>query len=145
MKKYVVLFCLVAMLALSGSALAAGTDAKDFSTEQDMAARWMDTMLVKNKPVEARVMMGALAQKSVTQDQMAKLGAEITKNLGSCNAGRFVSWTRFDQADQMVYLMGFEKEPAIYCVLVFSKQGELENFFLKPIPKENTNSKTDKK
>ena len=34
MKKYVVLFCLVAMLALSGSALAAGPDVKDFSTEQ---------------------------------------------------------------------------------------------------------------
>ena len=145
MKKYVVLFCLVAMLALSGSALAAGPDVKDFSTEQDMAARWMDTMLVKNKPVEARAMVGGIAQKAVNQDQMNKLGADNAKNLGACKAGRFVSWTRFDQADQMVYLMGFEKEPAIYCVMIFSKQGELENFFLKPIPKETTKSPNDKK
>ena len=145
MKKHIVAFCLLVMLALSGTVMAAAPDAKIFSTEQDLAVRWTDTMFAQNKPADARAMMGAEAQKAVDQDKIVKLSAGIAKDLGQYKSGRFVSWTRYDQLDQMVYLMGFEKESAIYCVLVFSKQGELENFFLKPIPKENTNSKTDKK
>jgi membrane-bound inhibitor of C-type lysozyme len=147
MKKHVVAFCLLVMLALSSTVLAAAPDAKIFSTEQELAVRWTDTMFAQSKPVEARAMMGAEAQKAVDQDKIVKLSAGIAKDLGQYKSGRFVSWTRYDQLDQMVYLMSFEKQPAVFCVMLFSKQGELENFSLNPAKKSDKDQKnaTDKK
>ena len=141
MKKYVVALCFFFMLALSGTVLAAAPDAKVFSTEQDLAVRWTDTMFAQSKPVEARAMMGADAQKAVDQAKITKLSDGIAKDLGKYKSGRFVSWTRYDQLDQMVYLMSFEKQPAVFCVLLFNKQGELENFSLNPAKSADTNQK----
>ena len=147
MKKHIVAFCLLVMLVLSGTVMAAAPDAKIFSTEQDLAIRWTDTMFAQNKPADARAMMGAEAQKAVDQDKIVKLSAGIAKELGQYKSGRFVSWTRYDQLDQMVYLMSFEKQPAVFCVMLFSKQGELENFSLNPAKKSDAAQKkaTDKK
>ena len=147
MKKHVVALCLLVMLALSGSVLAAAPDAKAFSTEQDLATRWMDTMFAQNKPTEARAMMGADLQKAADQAKFASLSDGIVKDFGKYKGGRFIRWDREPQADRMLYLLGFEKHPLVICELMFSKQGELENFSLTPLKKSDATQKktTDKK
>ena len=58
---------------------------------------------------------------------------------------RFISWTRFDQADQMIYLMHFEKEQLVRCELLFNKKGQLEGFSLAALKENAKDQQTEKK
>ena len=145
MKRYVVALCLLVLLALSGSALAAAPDAKDFSTEQETAVQWMDTLFVKNKPVDALALMGPYAQKSIDKEKFTKAETDLMQKFGACKGMRFLGWERGDKADQMVYLLAFEKEPTVQCSLIFSKKGQLENFGLSVLKPKTEQAAKEKK
>ena len=142
MKKKIMALCLGTMLSFSAVAMAVTPDAQIFSNEQEKAVAWTDTMLVKNKPVEALKLMGSEAQKEIDANKITSIAQEMTKQMGKYKAAQFVAWTRFDQADQLVYFMSFEKEPVVRCVLIFDKQGNLLNFGLTPVKQK---AEADKK
>ena len=103
-------------------------------------------MLVNKDSASARNMMSADAKKAVKAADMQKAQERMTKELGNLKETRFVSWTRFDNVDQMTYLMNFDKTKVVRCELIFNKKGELDSFVLAPINTENAKgNKTSKK
>ena len=141
MKKKIMALCLGAILSCSAVAMAVTPDAQALSNEQEKAAAWMDVMLVKNKPVDALKMMGSEAQKEIDAAKITSTAQKMANDLGKYKGAQFVAWTRFDQADQMVYFMTFEKEPVVRCVLIFDKQGNLQNFGMNPIKQQENKAK----
>ena len=141
MKKKITALVLGAMLSVSAVAMAATPEAEMMSAQQQKAAAWTDTMLVKNKPADTLKLMGAEAQKEIDVKRITDISKDMEKSLGKYKASRFVGWTRFDQADQLTYLMSFDKEPVVRCVFLFDKQGNLQNFALTPLKKEKEDSK----
>ena len=150
MKKIIMSLALLAALALPAGALAAAPDAAMFQKEEDTADLWAQSMLVQVQPGNARSLMSADAQKNIDEAKMKEISDKLTKQLGKLKTSRFVSWVRFDQADQMTYLMSFEKGNPMRSILIFNKQGGLENFVISqwPQPKQDQaagNQNTDKK
>ena len=135
MKKKIAALVLGALLSVSAAAMAATPDAEMMSTQQEKAAAWVDTMLVKNNPAASLKLMGAEAQKEIDVKKITDISNDMAKNLGKYKSSRFVGWTRFDQGDQLMYLMSFEKEPVVRCVFLFDKNGNLQNFALSPLKK----------
>ena len=131
------------MMSMSVAAMAATPEAESMSAQQGKAVAWVDTMLVKNNPAASLKLMSAEAQKEIDAKKATAIHRDMDKNLGKYKGGRFVGWTRFDQADQMMYLLSFEKEPVVRCVFLFDKKGNLQNFALSPV--KQTEEKKDVK
>lgn len=137
MKKLMLILSMLAVLAISGTALAAPTkDAEVFSAEQTRATQWLDTMLTQKKPAAALNTMSAKAKKEITVAKMTELQQKMEKELGTLQSARFVGWTRFDQADQIIYLLSFTKEQIVQGVFLFSPTGELDTFALTPMKQQ---------
>ena len=134
-KKKIVALALGAMMSMSVAAMAATPEAESMSAQQGKAVAWVDTMLVKNNPAASLKLMGAEAQKELDVKKITDISNDMAKNLGKYKSSRFVGWTRFDQGDQLMYLMSFEKEPVVRCVFLFDKNGNLQNFALSPLKK----------
>lgn len=147
MKKLWLIATMLCLLAFPVSAFAATSDnAKAFASEETIATQWIDTMLTKNQPEKALTLMSQDAQSNVKPAQMKEIRDRMTKELGTLKTSRFISWTRFDQADQFIYLMGFDKSPTVRCELLFKKDGTLENFNLTPFTvQQKTDAKTSEK
>jgi len=144
LKKKITALFLGAMLSVSAVAMAATPEAEIMSAQQGKAVAWVDAMLVKNNPVGSLKLMGAEAQKEIDAKKITDISQDMTKNLGKYKASRFVAWTRFDQVDQMMYLMSFEKEPVVRCVFLFDKNGNLQNFALSPLKQTEEKDNTKK-
>jgi hypothetical protein len=140
-KKKITALVLGAMLSVSAVAMAATPEAEMMSTQQGKAVAWVDAMLVKNNPAATLKLMSAEAQKEIDVKKITDISNEMAKTLGKYKASRFVGWTRFDQGDQMMYLMAFEKEPVVRCVFIFDKQGNLQNFVVSPLKQEKEEKK----
>ena len=141
MKKKITALVLGAMLSVSAVAMAATPEAEMMSTQQGKAVAWVDAMLVKNNPAATLKLMSAEAQKEIDVKKITEISNEMAKTLGKYKASRFVGWTRFNQGDQMMYLMAFEKEPVVRCVFIFDKQGNLQNFVVSPLKQEKEEKK----
>ncbi len=133
MKKKIAGIVLAGALAIGGSAMAATPEATAFGAEQQVSDQWIDTMLVKSQVDDAYGMMSEESRKNIQKDKFQELRAKIAADMGAVKGGRLVSWTRFDQNDQMIYFLSFEKQPVVRCLLVFDKQGKLANFELNPM------------
>lgn len=147
MKKFWLIATLLCLLSFPVSAFAATSDnAKAFAGEETLANQWITTMLTQNQPEKALSLMSKDAQKNVKPEQMKELRDRIAKEMGNMKESRFVSWTRFDQADRFVYLMAFDKSPTVECELVFNKDGSLEVFGLTPVQSQKkADANTQKK
>lgn len=145
MKKIVVAMCVAIMMAFSSMAFAAAPDASAFSTEQNAAEQWINLMVVKNDSAGAVKTMSPAAQKAITDKTIKDVNSQITSKLGKYQEGRFVSWVRYDQADEMTYLMAFSKEKVVRCVMIFNKNGQMDNFSLTPVEVQQDNNKNAKK
>lgn len=144
MKKKLTALVLGAMMSVSAIAMAATPESEALSAQQTKAAAWVETMLVKNDPAGTLKLMSAEAQKEIDTKKITAISQDMAKNMGKFKESRFVGWTRFDQGDQMMYLMSFEKEPVVRCIFLFDKQGNLQNFALSPLKadqEENTQKK----
>lgn len=146
MKKIVIAMCVAIMMAFSSMAFAATPDSEALSTEQTAADQWINLMIVKNDTTGAVKTMSPEAQKAITDKTIKDVSSQITKNLGKYQEGRFVSWVRYDQADEMTYLMSFSKEKLVRCVMIFNKNGQMDNFSLTPVQvQQDNNTKAAKK
>lgn len=143
MRKYILALCVAFLMTFSAGAWAATPDATVFSGEQELAVKWTEAMLNKQQPAEALKIMSREAQQNIQAEEMNKISAEITKNLGTLKTSQFVSWNRLPQVDQVIYLMSFEKEKIVRCVFLYDKKGQLNNFALTPM-KEEKQDKKDK-
>lgn len=103
-------------------------------------------MLVKKDSAAALNIMSADAKKNVKAAEMQKAQERMSKELGTLKESRFVSWTRFDKTDQVIYLMSFDKAKVVRCEFIFNSKGELDYFALTPFaPQENAKNAKAKK
>jgi len=143
-KKKITALVLGALLSVSAVAMAATPESEAMAAQQSKAAAWVDTMLVKNDPAGTLKLMGPEAQKEIDVKKITEISQEMAKNMGKYKASRFVGWTRFDQGDQMMFLMSFDKEPVVRCIFLFDEKGNLQNFALSPLKQEQEDNSQKK-
>ena len=148
MKKIYLLAMMLCLLILPATAMAApSANATAFANEEALSNQWIDSMLVKKDSSAALNIMSADAKKNVKAAEMQKAQERMSKELGTLKESRFVSWTRFDKTDQVIYLMSFDKAKVVRCEFIFNSKGELDYFALTPFaPQENAkNAKASNK
>ena len=147
MKKIYLLAMMLCLLILPATAMAApSANATAFANEEALSNQWIDSMLVKKDSAAALNIMSADAKKNVKAAEMQKAQERMSKELGTLKESRFVSWTRFDKTDQVIYLMSFDKAKVVRCECIFNSKGELDYFALTPFaPQENAKNAKAKK
>lgn len=147
MKKIYLLARMLCLLILPATAMAApSANATAFANEEALSNQWIDSMLVKKDSAAALNIMSADAKKNVKASEMQKAQERMSKELGTLKESRFVSWTRFDKTDQVIYLMSFDKAKVVRCEFIFNSKGELDYFALTPFaPQENAKNAKAKK
>ena len=147
MKKIYLLAMMLCLLILPARAMAApSANATAFANEEALSNQWIDSMLVKKDSAAALNVMSADAKKNVKASEMQKAQERMSKELGTLKESRFVSWTRFDKTDQVIYLMSFDKAKVVRCEFIFNSKGELDYFALTPFaPQENAKNAKAKK
>lgn len=147
MKKIYLLAMMLCLLILPATAMAApSANATAFANEEALSNQWIDSMLVKKDSAAALNIMSADAKKNVKASEMQKAQELMSKELGTLKESRFVSWTRFDKTDQVIYLMSFDKAKVVRCEFIFNSKGELDYFALTPFaPQENAKNAKAKK
>lgn len=147
MKKIYLLAMMLCLLILPATAMAAqSANATAFANEEALSNQWIDSMLVKKDSAAALNIMSADAKKNVKASEMQKAQERMSKELGTLKESRFVSWTRFDKTDQVIYLMSFDKAKVVRCEFIFNSKGELDYFALTPFaPQENAKNAKAKK
>lgn len=147
MKKIYLLAMMLCLLILPATAMAApSANATAFANEEALSNQWIDSMLVKKNSAAALNIMSADAKKNVKAAEMQKAQERMSKELGTLKESRFVSWTRFDKTDQVIYLMSFDKAKVVRCEFIFNSKGELDYFALTPFaPQENAKNAKAKK
>ena len=147
MKKFYILAMMLCLLILPATVMAAPSEnAQAFASEEAVSTQWINTMLTNKDANGAYNMMSAEAKKSVKAADLQKAEQRMAQELGNLKETRFVAWTRFDNVDQMTYLMSFDKTKAARCELIFNKKGELDSFVLTPLNTDNAkNAKADTK
>ena len=147
MKKIYLLAMRLCLLILPATAMAApSANATAFANEEALSNQWIDSMLVKKDSAAALNVMSADAKKNVKASEMQKAQERMSKELGTLKESRFVSWTRFDKTDQVIYLMSFDKAKVVRCEFIFNSKGELDYFALTPFaPQENAKNAKAKK
>ena len=147
MKKIYLLAMMLCLLILPATAMAApSANATAFANEEALSNQWIDSMLVKKDSAAALNIMSADAKKNVKASEMQKAQERMSKELGMLKESRFVSWTRFDKTDQVIYLMSFDKAKVVRCEFIFNSKGELDYFALTPFaPQENAKNAKAKK
>lgn len=147
MKKIYLLAMMLCLLILPATAMAApSANATAFANEEALSNQWIDSMLVKKDSAAALNIMSADAKKNVKAAEMQKAQERMSKELGTLKESRFVSWTRFDKTDQVIYLMSFDKAKVVRYEFIFNSKGELDYFALTPFaPQENAKNAKAKK
>lgn len=147
MKKIYLLAMMLCLLILPATAMAApSANTTAFANEEALSNQWIDSMLVKKDSSAALNIMSADAKKNVKAAEMQKAQERMSKELGTLKESRFVSWTRFDKTDQVIYLMSFDKAKVVRCEFIFNSKGELDYFALTPFaPQENAKNAKAKK
>lgn len=147
MKKVYLLAMMLCLLILPATTMAApSANATAFTSEEALSNQWIDSMLVKKDSAAALNIMSADAKKNVKASEMQKAQERMSKELGTLKESRFVSWTRFDKTDQVIYLMSFDKAKVVRCEFIFNSKGELDYFALTPFaPQENAKNAKAKK
>lgn len=147
MKKIYLLAMMLCLLILPATAMAApSANATAFANEEALSNQWIDSMLVKKDSAAALNIMSADAKKNVKAAEMQNAQERMSKELGTLKESRFVSWTRFDKTDQVIYLMSFDKAKVVRCEFIFNSKGELDYFALTPFaPQENAKNAKAKK
>ena len=147
MNKIYLLAMMLCLLILPATAMAApSANATAFANEEALSNQWIDSMLVKKDSAAALNVMSADAKKNVKASEMQKAQERMSKELGTLKESRFVSWTRFDKTDKVIYLMSFDKAKVVRCEFIFNSKGELDYFALTPFaPQENAKNAKAKK
>lgn len=77
-----------------------------------------------------------------------ELQGNIKNTFGSIQGHRFVSFTRFDQADRLQFICAFDKEKMVSIISIFDKKGKLLEVAFMPVkeqkPEENKQTQEKK-
>ena len=134
MKKSVLAVVMLLALAVSSVCMAAG-DGNDLNREQRVVDKFGAALEAPAGSGFAQV-QGDLApglQSKLTAEGFAELQKQLREKFGKQKEVKFASFERFDQADRLLYLMGYSRQQVVRAAYVFDKDGKLAEFVFVPV------------
>ncbi|WP_307745933.1 hypothetical protein [uncultured Phascolarctobacterium sp.] len=134
MKKSVLAVVMLLALAVSSVCMAAG-DGNDLNREQRVVDKFVAALEAPAGSGFAQV-QGDLApglQSKLTAEGFAELQKQLREKFGKQKEVKFASFERFDQADRLLYLMGYSRQQVVRAAYVFDKDGKLAEFVFVPV------------
>ncbi len=132
MKKLLLIMTMLFTLLCSSVAMAA--DGGDLNKEQKIAEQMINAVK-QNSTITYEQISGSLSAdlaKTFNARSYAGVQKSVKEQLGDFKESKFVSFTRFDQADRVVYLTSFSNQPVVIAQFDFDKSGKLLNFAFAP-------------
>ena len=72
-------------------------------------------------------------QSKLTAEGFAELQKQLREKFGKQKEVKFASFERFDQADRLLYMMGYSRQQVVRAAYVFDKDGKLVEFVFVPV------------
>ena len=132
MKKIVLIFLAVMMMAFSSVCMAA--DGGDLNKDQKVAETFISGITTEKVPYDK---LGANIDNGLKKNFDAKaydaLKNEVKTKFGDLKESKFYSFERYNNQDKVTYLTSFSQENVVAIVFVFDKNNKLVEFGLLPI------------
>lgn len=135
MKKMVLIFTAVFMLALSSICMAA--DGGDLNKEQknvDVFISGITTTNVAYDKFSANFDAGLKAK--LDSNAYDTLKTEVKTKFGDLKEVKFYSFERYDKQDKVTYIASFSQEQIVAMVFIFNKDGKMAEFGLMPMQQQ---------
>lgn len=132
MKKIVLIFLAVMMMAFSSVCMAA--DGGDLSKDQKVAETFISGITTEKVVYDKFVANFDNGLKSkIDAKAYDALKNDVKIKFGDFKESKFYSFERYDNQDKVTYIASFSKEEIIAMVFVFDKNNKLVEFGLLPI------------
>lgn len=132
MKKIVLIFVAVMMMAFSSVCMAA--DGGDLNKDQKVAETFISGITTEKVPYDKLVANIDNGLKSkIDAKAYDALKNDVKTKFGDFKESKFYSFERYDNQDKVTYIASFSKEEIIAMVFVFDKNNKLLEFGLLPI------------
>ena len=132
MKKIVLIFLAVMMMAFSNVCMAA--DGGDLTTDQKVAETFISGITTEKVVYDKFVANFDNGLKSkIDAKAYDALKNDVKTKFGDLKESKFYSFERYDNQDKVTYIASFSKEEIIAMVFVFDKNNKLLEFGLLPI------------
>lgn len=135
MKKVVLIFTALFMLALSSICMAA--DGGDLNKEQKNAELFISGITTNNVVYDKfSAYFDASLKEKLSNNGYDTLKNEVKTKFGDLKEYKFYSFERYDKQDKVTYITSFSKEEIVAMVFIFNKDGKLAEFGLMPMQKQ---------
>lgn len=132
MKKIVLIFVAVMMMAFSNVCMAA--DGGDLNKDQKVAETFISGITTEKVVYDKFVANFDNGLKSkIDAKAYDALKNDVKTKFGDFKESKFYSFERYDNQDKITYIASFSKEEIIAMVFVFDKNNKLVEFGLLPI------------
>lgn len=132
MKKIVLIFLAVMMMAFSSVCMAA--DGGDLNKDQKVAETFISGITTEKVVYDKFVANFDNGLKSkINAKAYDALKNDVKTKFGDFKESKFYSFERYDNQDKVTYIASFSKEEIIAMVFVFDKNNKLVEFGLLPI------------
>ncbi|NJE29016.1 DUF3887 domain-containing protein [Megamonas funiformis] len=132
MKKIVLIFLAVMMMAFSSVCMAA--DGGDLNKDQKVAETFISGITTEKVVYDKFVANFDNGLKSkIDAKAYDALKNDVKTKFGDFKESKFYSFERYDNQDKVTYIASFSKEEIIAMVFVFDKNNKLVEFGLLPI------------
>jgi hypothetical protein len=132
MKKIVLIFVAVMMMAFSSVCMAA--DGGDLNKDQKVAETFISGITTEKVVYDKFVANFDNGLKSkIDAKAYDALKNDVKTKFGDFKESKFYSFERYDNQDKVTYIASFSKEEIIAMVFVFDKNNKLVEFGLLPI------------
>lgn len=132
MKKIVLIFLAVMMMAFSNVCMAA--DGGDLNKDQKVAETFISGITTEKVVYDKFVANFDNGLKSkIDAKAYDALKNDVKTKFGDLKESKFYSFERYDNQDKVTYIASFSKEEIIAMVFVFDKNNKLLEFGLLPI------------
>lgn len=141
MKKIVLIFTAIMMMAFSGICMAA--DGGDLNKDQKVAETFISGITTNNVTYDKFVVNFDEGLKAKINNKVYEaLKNGIKTKFGDVKETKFYSFERYDNQDKVTYMASFSNEKAVAMVFIFDKNNKLVECGLFPMkenqPKEET-------
>lgn len=132
MKKIVLIFVVIMMMAFSSVCMAA--DGGDLNKDQKVAETFISGITTEKVIYDKFVANFDNGLKSkIDAKAYEALKNDVKTKFGDFKESKFYSFERYDNQDKVTYIASFSKEEIIAMVFVFDKNNKLVEFGLLPI------------
>lgn len=132
MKKIVLIFVVIMMMAFSSVCMAA--DGGDLNKDQKVAETFISGITTEKVIYDKFVANFDNGLKSkIDAKAYDALKNDVKTKFGDFKESKFYSFERYDNQDKVTYIASFSKEEIIAMVFVFDKNNKLVEFGLLPI------------